>query len=279
MSSNDPFAASSARSLPGGQTRGTPGPYPEGYFRPVSSFDAGRMVVAPFTSPNWMMNLLWMFVCELGAVVVIGRIVALGYMAEVAQARSGGKSHVWPDFVPERFSEYLLRGLWPFLWGTLWSIPLVVIMWVPFVMTIWISNALTNNGSQAPGAIVAIVGGVACIFFVVCFLLAIFASMIHSALANDFKKGVDFKWIRSYLSKVGKTTVIAGLLTCLIGMVASIAGFLFFCVGIFLVTPWMYLVGADAVAQLHDVFVSRGGRPAFSVPEWDEEIIEAQVVL
>ena len=279
MSTYDPFAAPNSKTLLGIENGGTLNHYSDGFFRPVQSFDFWRMVSAPFKSPNWAMNLLWMFVCELGAIVVIGRVVAFGYMAEVAEARSGGKSESWPDFVPERFNEYLMRGLWPFIWSVIWSIPMVLIVWVPGFLTISLANLLSQNGSQAPGAIVAIVGGAACVFVMLCFALAMLASMVHSALGNDFMKGADLKWVWSYLSKVGSTTAVACFLYGLVGMAASVAGFMFFCVGIFLVSPLMSLLAADLFAQLHDIFVYRGGVPAFAVPELGEEIIEAQLVL
>ena len=113
MQSNDPFAPPNTASNQGMPYGGFHA-YPDGYYQPVQSFDLNRMLVAPFKSPNWLTNLLWMFVCELLSIVVIGTLIKFGYMAEVAEARSGGRSENWPDFTWERFTEYVMRGLWPF---------------------------------------------------------------------------------------------------------------------------------------------------------------------
>jgi len=278
MSSVDPFAAPNTNTFPG-MPSGGQNAYPDGYYQPVQSLDIGRLITSPFKSPNWAMNLVWMLVCEIGAILIIGRIVGYGYLAEVAESRSGGKSENWPDFVPERFTEYLMRGLWPFLWNIIWSIPMIIIVGVPIAITIVLMDFLTQNGNQISGTIVALVGFSATFGLLVCVMLAMLASMMLSALSNDFMKGADLKWIWSFVAKVGGTSVIGFLLYCLIGVGSSIVGTLLFCVGLFMVAPYMYMVGADLMAQLHDIFVSRGGTPAFLVPELDADIVEAKVVL
>ena len=45
------------------------------------------------------------------------------------------------------------------------------------------------------------------------------------------------------------------------------------------VYPDGYLMVADIYSQLHDIFVSRGGVPAFETPQMDADIIEAQVII
>ncbi len=279
MSSVDPFASPSAKTIPGMHRVGSQHAYPEGFYQPIHSFDVVRMISGPFKSPQWAMNLLWMFVCELGAVIVIGRIVSFGYLAEVAESRSGGRSENWPDFNPDRFTDYLMRGLWPFLWNIIWTLPMILLVGIPVAITVGLSSLLSQNNNEIPGMIVALVGISVAVFLFVCVLLAMFASMMHSALGNDFIKGADLKWIWSFLSKAGSTTVVALIIYVLVGFVTSIAGALFFCVGIFLVAPMMYLMGADLIAQLHDIFVSRGGIPALEVPQQEVGVIEAQVVL
>jgi hypothetical protein len=278
MSSIDPFAAPITKTIPGMQGN-LVNAYPVGFFKPVQHFDVGRMLTAPFKSPNWGMNLVWMLICELCAIFIIGRIVAFGYLAEVAESRSGGKSEHWPDFTPERFNEYLQRGLWPFLWNIIWAIPMMIGVGVPLMITGAMSKYLDQNGSAGPATLVGLVGISVCIFLFFGLLLAMFASMLHSALGNDFMKGADLVWIGSFLTKVGGTSILAFIMYALVGIGSMIFGALLLCVGIFFAAPFMYLLGADLAAQLHDIFVTRGGVPAFQILEGDEEIVEAQVVL
>ena len=279
MQTIDPFAASNRETTYGLPNKGGIQTYPEGFYRPVKSFDLIRMLVAPFKSPNWPMNLLWMFVCQLASVIVIGSLVTFGYQAEVAESRGGGRSEHWPDFNPDRFADYLMRGLWPFLWSIIWTIPLILFIGIPVVITFALSNFLINNNNDVPGIIVIIVGGLVSVV-VYCFsMLAMIASVMHAGLGNDFKKGADIKWIGAYISKMGLTTVAVGIVFVLVSMVVNTAGLLFFCVGIIAATPLLNLLAADVYSQLHDIFLSRGGDSAFGTPEMDTDIIEAQVII
>jgi len=99
-----------------------------------------------------MMNMLWVFIGAIFSSMVVGSLVIFGYIAEVAEARSGGKSEDWPDFTIDRLSDYIMRGLWPFLWYLIWSVPMALLVGGPTVITMGLSNVLgkTNKKSQQP---------------------------------------------------------------------------------------------------------------------------------
>lgn len=275
----DPFAAPATATTYGLPTHGGVQVYPDGYFRPVTSFDLSRMLTAPFKSPNWLMNLLWMFVCHLGSIIVIGNLVLFGYLAEVAESRSGGRSENWPDFNPDRFSEYLMRGLWPFLWSLIWTIPLLMLVGIPVCTTVALSSFLMQNNNETSGIIVMVIGGIVSMVLYCFAMLAMMASMIHSGLGNDFQKGADVKWIKSYVSTMGLTTVWVGIVFVLVGTVVNTLGFMFFCVGILFTPPILNLMAADLCSQLHDIFVSRGGLSAFPPTQMDTNMVDAKVVV
>ena len=275
----DPFAASSSETTYSLPNNGGIQAYSEGFYQPVKSFDFTRMLLAPFKSPNWIMNLLWMFVCQLASVIIVGSLVTFGYQAEVAESRSGGRSENWPDFNPDRFIDYLMRGLWPFLWSIIWTLPLILFIGVPVVITVALSEFLLRSNNDVLGIIVIITGGLVSVAAYCLSMLAMMASILHAGLGNDFQKGADIKWIGSYISKMGLTTIAVGIVFVLVTMVVNTAGILLFCVGIIAATPLMNLMAADLVSQLHDIFVSRGGVSAFEVPEVDAVIIEAQVII
>ncbi len=279
MQPTDPYAVSRGQTTYGMPSQVNVPTYPVGYYEPVTSFDFVRMVTSPFKSPNWIMNLVWMFVCQLASVIVVGNLVTLGYLAEVAESRSGGRSENWPDFNPDRFTDYLMRGLWPFLWNMIWTIPMILIIGIPIFATIGLSSFLMGNYNEVPGIIVAITGGLVSAAICIVVSLAMMASMLHAGLGNDFGKGADLNWIGSYISKMGLTTVLVGIVYSLVGTVVGWAGILFFCVGILAVGPILNLMVGDIGAQLHDIFVSRGGVSAFDVSHLDTDVIEAQVIV
>ncbi len=280
MQSNDPFAPLTTATSQGMPYHGGVQAYPDGFYQPIESFDLNRMLAAPFKSPNWLTNLLWMFVCDLLASVFIGNIIKFGYLAEVAEARSGGRSEHWPDFTWDRFSEYLMRGLWPFIWNLIWVLPLIVLVGIPLGTTIGLSSVLMNNGNEVPGVIFLVTGIVVTIGVYCCVLVAMSASMMHAGLGNDFMKGADMGWIRSYVSKMWRTTIWAGFVFFLVAMAVIIAGLLFFCIGFLVASPILSMMAADVVSQLHDIFVTRGGVSAYAAgQDVDPTIIEAQVIL
>ena len=275
----DPFVPPNTPSTSGLSYSGVEQSYPDGYNRPIQSFDFMRMLRAPFQSPNWVMNLVWMFVCQIAGVIVIGSLVLFGYQAEVAEARSGGRSENWPDFNPDRFMDYLMRGLWPFLWSLIWAIPFMIFLGIPVIATFVLSNILIQGGNDVSGVIVIVTGGLVSIAAYCFAMLSMLASMMHSGLGNDFQKGADFRWIRSYVSKMGVTTVWTGIVYILVGNIMGWLGILCFCVGVLAVGPILNLMTADLLSQLHDIFVSRGGDSAFAGAKTGTDIIEAQVIL
>lgn len=280
MQSNDPFAPPST-STSGGMPYTGFQAYPDGFYQPIANFDLNRMLAAPFKSPNWLTNVLWMFVCDLLSIVVIGSLIKFGYMAEVAEARSGGRSENWPDFTWERFSDYLMRGLWPFLWSLIWTIPLMIVLGIPLLATITLTSFLVDNNNEVPGIIVFVTGMVVTLGVYFCAVIAMTASMMHAALGNDFMKGADIGWISSYVSKMWRTTIFAGIVFALVGFAVNLIGLLFFCIGVLFTAPIMNMMAADIASQLHDIFVTRGGRSAFDGRRGGGEsnVIEAQVIL
>jgi hypothetical protein len=275
----DPFVAPNTNTTGGLPYSGVVQSYPDGYNRPIQSFDFMRMLRAPFQSPNWVMNLVWMFVCQIAGIIVVGSLVLIGYQAEVAEARSGGRRENWPDFNPDRFTEYLMRGLWPFLWSLIWTIPLMFVIGVPVIVTFMLSSVLIQSGNDVSGLIVIVTGSLVSMAAYCFAMLVMAASMMHSTLGNDFAKGADFVWIRSYVSKMGVTTIWTGIVYILVGNIMGWLGILCFCVGVLAVGPILNLMAADLLSQLHDIFVFRGGVSAFGADQAETDIIEAQVIL
>ena len=274
MSQIDPFAAPTLSSIRNPEQSA----YPKGYNQPIQNFDFQRMFYSPFKSPNWMMNMLWMFVGAIFSSFVVGSLVIFGYIAEVAESRCGGKSEDWPDFTIDRLSDYIMRGLWPFLWYIIWSVPMALLVGGPTMITMGLSNVLWNNEQTASATIVGVIGGAIAIAALIFCMIFMAASLMSSALGNDFMKGADMPWILSYVKKMGVTTLFVGFVFALISTLLSLVGLLACCVGVLAVVPFTYLMYADVVAQLHDIFVSRGGPPAFSSLHPDEDIVQAQVL-
>jgi hypothetical protein len=254
-------------------------PYPPDYYQPVQEFDLFRAIKSPFVSPNWTMNTLSMVVCGFLSMFVVGTLIIWGYLAEVAEARSGGRDRNWPDFTIDRFTDYMLRGLWPFLWQLIWTLPAMFAVLIPLGITFGLFGVLNQNHQDVPSMIVLAVG-LLCTLFVglICSLITM-ASMMHSMLSNDFMKGADLRWISSFGGKMWGTALAAGVLFLIASFGINLVGALCCLVGTIVTSALTNLMLADVMAQLHDIFVSRGGRSALSVPQTPSDIVEAQVLI
>lgn len=254
--------------------------YPDGYYQPITSFDPVRLVKSPFTSPNWFMNLVWMFVCEMLAMVVIGNLLSLGYAMVVAESRTGGRDRNWPDFDINKFSDYLLRGLWPFLWNLIFSFVVMFCVLIPGALTVILAGALADgNDPSVPSIIVAVVGGIVTFGIAITLSVVVLGSMLHSGLSNDFMKGADIAWLGSFVSKMFWQVIYAGIVVMIVSMGISFIGALLLCIGLIAVGPMMRLMVCDVFAQLHDIFVSRGGIPAVNLAaRGDSSPVQASII-
>jgi hypothetical protein len=237
-----------------------PSKYEPGYFQPVQEFDLFRAIQAPFKSPNWVMNGLCVLVCTFLSMFVVGSIVLFGYLAEVVDSRSGGKSENWADFSVDRIGEYLLRGLWGFLWHLIWSIPIFLISLVPILIVLGLVEA-SSNGPQPSATLLGAGIGFSLFALMGIFVLSLIAliSMVVATLGNDFLKGANLSLLFGILGKMWPTILYAGILTILTSMALNVIGTIMCGIGLLFTIPWLHMICADILAQLHDIYVSRGG--------------------
>src|SRR5262245_3305784 len=82
---------------------------------PFGGIEYKRMYSYVFENPNWVTNVLLVGVCFLSGTVipVIGPLLVTGYQCEVVLGLLASRGARYPDFDFNRFTDYLLRGLWP----------------------------------------------------------------------------------------------------------------------------------------------------------------------
>src|SRR5205823_5265457 len=80
---------------------------------------------------------------------VIGPILMLGYLFEIIDSLLRSPAKPYPDFDFNRFGDYLLRGVWPFLVELIVSFVLVPVLLIPFVAALigFLASASGGNGS------------------------------------------------------------------------------------------------------------------------------------
>jgi hypothetical protein len=228
------------------------------------SIDMGRAIRAPFKSPNWMMNAVWVLICLILSMFIVGAIVLFGYQMEVIERRGRGRSGTWPDFDPNRFGEYLSRGLWPWLVNIILAMGILIPLWIVMGLSMAIIGAVLGapgEGSGLSGVLVVLLFGVFVAVVFVCVIFVIGPCTLRAGLAADFGEGFNFKWAIDFGKRVWGQMILAGLVAMLIGAVAELVGALACFVGLLATIPLAQLMITDLGVQLYDIYLTRGGQP------------------
>lgn len=223
-----------------------------------------------FAHPEWVMSIVLASVCAL--IPVIGGIPLLGYQYEIVESMHRFPGQLYPKFDFNRFSQYLMRGVWPFL------VFLIVnfIINVPlccgaYVLSFGIAAGASNAGDAAP---IAIIGGLCCMMFVIIAVtvgLSIFLTpiLLRAGLSQDFGQAFKFDWIMNFASKMWVETLLVSLfvsavmifvLTPLVLVTCGLAGLV--------VNALIAMAGAHLNWQLYTIYLARGGEPIPLKP-WD----------
>lgn len=234
----------------------------------------GRSMKWMFASQNWVGNLVWVFLCAMLGVVLIGNFVLLGYQLDIVQRRSRGGENENVDFDPNRFAEYLVRGLIPTAIYFLFWLAISAVTGV--CISVWgaVFGLLFGKNPQDLMALL-LVGPVIVLGLIdvaLIFMLAL-PLAVRSGLANDITEGFKWKWALD-TAKFMWPHMLLFLLYVFLCSFLSMFGFLICFVGIFATAAWLQLVTADLGAQMLDIYLWKGGQP-ISMPG---ETLQAEVI-
>ena len=216
-----------------------------------------------FEHPDWAMSLLMGSVCML--IPILNSLIILGYRYEIVELKVRFPDQLYPKFDFNRFSQYLTRGLWPFL------IDFIVqfIINIPLQISIWIVilsvGAVMESDSQAL-VVAACVGIPILILMMILFLIALNLLLIpitlRAGLSQDFGMAFNFPWIKDFLRKVGLQALLFNLFLIPVGFVLGIGGYMACCFGVLPVA--FFLMGpvlAHYHGQLYRMYLAKGGEP------------------
>jgi hypothetical protein len=230
---------------------------------PSSDVSIGYMeaIRFPFQGPHAWMNILLISVGNM--IPVIGPIVVSGFVYDTFEALFRQKRTYAPPFDLDRLSEYLMRGVWLFLVQMIVSFLFVM----PSMFVLMIAHfagmiMMEEGGDAAPLGAVVMGGGH--LFHIVIMGLMSFVMIpvvIRVGLAQDFAKGFDFAWFRSFLGKMWIEMLVVTLVMTFLSIAYVFIGFALFCVGIFFLAGVLFPTAMYLQYQLYLVFLGRGGKP------------------
>lgn len=230
---------------------------------PVTSLDYFRSLQFITENPKWLQNVLFLAVCQM--LPIVGPLLISGYQFEVAESllqRTKPGSYV--DFDFDRFKDYLLRGLWPFL------VALVCSMILTFPLAfLWMGSFLVMMAvgkSNGPAPELAILG-FACVFGVVMvvsigFNVLLVPLLLRAGYSQDFGQAFNFRFAKNFLALMWKETLLATLFLAVISIPLVFAGMLLCVIGVYFTMSILMLAYAHLIDyQLYALYLSRGGEP------------------
>lgn len=242
----------------------SPAPVPtpsKSYTQGSHRLDYGEMFRFVFSNPNWMMTLVWGSLCILLGGFIVPQMVLSGYLWENLERLHKRETTSYADFDTNRFSEYLMRGVWPFLVQLLMSF-LMVILIVP-VMICGMMGVAVGGANERPevGAIV-MVGMYATIFALsILFQLIILPFALRAGLAQDLGTAFNFGWARDFFGVMWKELLMGTVVLGGAGIACYFVGLALCCIGVYpAMVVWVF-ASTHFIWQVYEVFLKRGGEP------------------
>jgi hypothetical protein len=231
----------------------------------TSGWEAYRFA---FASPNGWKNLLIGGVAML--VPILGPVVFIGYLCDVLAPRplDDGSGRVdesprapgagYGDFDFSRFSQYLERGIWPFL-ATLVAglvmLPLYFLAMAPAIVA-----AVANF--RGPAAMLAFFASFVLFLAVAAAgVLVMVPLSVRAAMLMEFGPTFDPRWVKDFAARTWRETVIAMLFLIVTGFPLAIVGYLLCLIGVYPAMALLTLAEWHLHFQLYHLYVSRGGAP------------------
>jgi hypothetical protein len=217
-----------------------------------------------FENPNWLMNLVWSFLCQLAGQVIpiLPAMVFWGYQFEMIEDLHANRGRRYPDFDINRVADYLGRGVWPVLVFLMYAFGFMFLAIGLFIVTLVCGGMMGNAGGDDLGSLFAMLG-ILMVFLVGGLIgagLSIYCTpmMLRAGITQELGAAFDFRWVNDFVSKMWVETILSAL-------------FLFFSVfSVVLVTcgiggivlgPMMPFVSTYLMYQLYSLYLSRGGTP------------------
>lgn len=265
--------------MPGGQPPMPGGPPPKP-FAAATPMPAGpaymqymRSYSYIFENPNWMMNVLWGFLCML--IPLVGPLVYLGYMYEIIEMLLFTAGARYPDFDVNRFGDYLMRGLWPFLVQMVVGMVMAVIIVPVMFIGMAIIGALADGAGDAGGALMGL--GLLLLFalYVVAIIgvnLVMLPMLLRAGLTQEFAEAFKFGWVKDFIRRMWLEMTLVALFVMATSIPLMILGYLALCVGIYASMAVLVLASGHLNYQLYSIYLNRGGEPIPLKPRFPQQM-------
>jgi len=222
-----------------------------------------RAIGFPFRGPHVWANLGCVVLCTI--IPAVGPLVVGGYLIVVEKRLIENIDSDAPRFKFDRFVDYLIKGVWPFVLGLILScfiLPLVMCLW--FGMFIGVTML-----HDRPAVLVGVMITAAIVLMTLSLALAPLVQplVLKVSLQGDLKGALDWRFALDYFKRVGLLSIGQHVLLVLIIFPVSILSFCIPYLGLFAVVAISNFVQIHLNTQIYLEYLNRGGMPIPFEPE------------
>jgi hypothetical protein len=213
-----------------------------------------------FDSPKWLTNLL---AGTLAIIVpIVGPIVFIGYQFEIIEGMHLRGEEKYPDFDTNRLSQYLLRGLWPFLVQLIVGLPFGLLMAFLWIVVV-IAGTTAGAGNKDGGGVFVLI--VLCFFVLVIVVanlllpLVMLPLSLRAGLTQDLGASFSMAFLKDFIGKMWVEMVLVQIFFLVTGPFVIIIGLLACLVGVYPAAALLGFAQAYLLYELYELYLQRGG--------------------
>jgi hypothetical protein len=196
---------------------------------------------------------------------IVAALLFIGYMFEVVDSLLVTQGNRYPTFDINRFGDYFMRGVWPFLSAMVASLVMVPL----FLMLYFVFIGGTIAGVAAAGEDAApfIAIPMMILFFVLIFAIVIGVNLLltpmllRAGLAQEFGEAFRWDWIKDFIKRMWMDILLAWLFMAISSTLLTLLGLLVCCVGVYAAQAVVLMAHAHLWYQLYAIYLTRGGAP------------------
>jgi hypothetical protein len=223
-----------------------------------------RSYQAVLGSGNWVLNLLWGSLAFFSSsfIPIVGGMVWTGYAYDCVEHLHVTRGKEMPDFDANRFSDYLTRGVFPFLvqlvlWCSLGAC--YILMYIGLAIIIGLAEAAGDEN-----AVIVLATGIPLLLLLLSLLVIIpmillAPLMLRLGLSQDLSIGFKLSWWGDFLRRMWPEIVLTTLFVLMTGFIITSFGCLVMIIGFYTGWVWVSLASAHLAWQLYDLYLARGG--------------------